>query len=199
MSAQSPLYPPPQGLPVPPTTPFVLTPGEDQIFDTLWGFVTSLFPADQASQVFKMAQNLTPTPGGTYVVLQPGVIERQDQGSRWYDSANSLQLQKRSTRYSYQVDTYGPSAPDRANLIAIAWRSKWACQQLAATGLAAPITPLYADEPQQLTIVNGEAEYEQRFNFRLYLQVNQIVSLPQDFFTSASQGAVNPPVDLTPD
>lgn len=165
-----------------------LSPTEDQIFNAVWNLVAQYFaPADQAS-IFKGFQNWTSSPpSGSYVVIQPGVMVRQDQLLRDYDPVNGLQIITRGSTYSYQVDCYGPNGPDWANIIAIAWRSMWSCDNNAKPLI---FTPLYADEPQQLNIVNGELVYEQRFMLKLYLQVNQTVSLPQDFFTTA------PPINL---
>lgn len=166
-----------------------LTPTEDQIFDALWGFVDTVFGSAFSANIFKGFQNMTSTPAGvSYIVLSPGVVVRQNQLVRNYDAVNSLTLNERDTEYSYQIDCYGPNGPDYANTLAIAWRTLWACdyfEGLLASptpGAPLPVTPLYADEPQQLNVVNGELQYEQRFMLRLHLQANQVVALPQDFF-----------------
>jgi len=178
---------------------------EDVVFDALWNWVQAvtavqlpgvLAPGDQ---VFKGFQNTTATATGNYVVLSPGVKQRQDQGRRTYtrdagDPLAGVVNVARHTTYSYQVDCYGQLGADVADIIAIAWRSLWGCDQLEG----AAITPLYADEPAQLNIANSENLYEQRFMLRLFAQVNQVVTLPQDFF-SAVEVHVEPPVDMWPD
>lgn len=171
-----------------------LTPTEDQVFDAMWEWVASLFDVSLHGQIFKGFQNMTSTPYGSYVVISPGVKQRQDQGRRAYDSANELALAMRHTTYSYQVDAFGPNAPDWADIISTSWRSMWACDQLDGK----VITPLYADEPQQLNFGNGENQYEQRFSSRLFAQVNQTVSLPQDFFGPPVPLIVEVPADLLP-
>lgn len=169
----------------------VLTPSENQIFDALWSFVSSLFDTSVQANIFKGFQNMTSTPLGSYIVISPGVKVRQDQGDRTYNPTGGLVLNARHTTYSYQVDCYGPDGPDYADIVAIAWRTMYACDALAATS----ITPLYADEPTQLNIVNGELQYEQRFMCKLYLQADQVVSLPQDFFTTPPAVVIEPPAD----
>lgn len=163
-----------------------LTPTENQIFNAVWNLLAQYFaPADQVN-IFKGYQNWTSSPSsGTYAVISPGVMVRQDQGVRDYDPTNSLITITRGTTYSYQVDCYGPAGPDWANIIAIGWRSIWSCDNNAQPLI---FTPLYADEPQQLNIINGELVFEQRFTLKLYLQVNQRVSLPQDFFSTPPAG-----------
>lgn len=170
----------------------VITPTEDQVFDAMWAWVVSLFDVSVQPYVFKGFQNMTATPYNSYVVVSPGVKERQDQIRRTYDSANSLVNEQRHTTYAYQVDCYGQAGPDYADIISVAWRSMWACDQLDG----AVITPLYADEPTQLNFSNGEQQYEQRFMLRLYAQVNQTVSLPQDFFVGPVPVQLEIPADL---
>jgi hypothetical protein len=174
----------------------VLTPTEDQVFDAVWQALTSVFPAPFAASVFKGFQNMTATPTGTYVVIQPGIVERQNQVDHDYDPVNGLILENRHSTYSYQIDCYGPSAPDNANIIAIAWRSFYMANYTADNAL--PFQVLYADEPQQLNFSNGEMQYEQRFMSKIYLQVNQTVSLPQDFFTVPSPVSIKTPADMLP-
>lgn len=172
----------------------VITPTEDVVFDTLWEWVKNLFDTADADAVFKGFQNVTSTPYDSYVVLSPGVKVRQDQIRREYVAATFSQLATRNTTYSYQVDCYGPKGPDWADVIAIAWRTMWACDSLRDQA----ITPLYADEPQQLNIVNAEAQYEQRYTARLFMQVNQTVDLPQDFFQLPFPIDVEPPTNYLP-
>lgn len=189
----------------------LVSPSEDQIFDTLWGFIAALFDPSLSAQIIKATQNQTPTPLGTYAIIQPGVKVRQDQAVRDYtppaagSPAGTLGTQNvsRGTQYAYQVDCYGPAAPDWADTITIAWRSLWACDYFAAgvdlngSPLKAVIAPLFADEPQQLTIVNAEQQYEQRFMTRLYLQANQVVALQQAFITGPIPVVIEPPVDVS--
>lgn len=174
----------------------VLTPSEDQVFDAVWQAISALFPPEIAANVFKGFQNMTSTPLDSYVAISPGVNQRQDQIRHDYDPVNQLVLIGRHTTYSYQVDCYGPAGPDYASIISIAWRSGYMADYVTANAL--PFQILYADEPQQLNFSNGELQYEQRFMLRVYLQVNQTVALPQDFFVGPTPVIVEPPADNLP-
>jgi hypothetical protein len=175
--------------------PAVLSPTEDQTFDAMWAWVTSLFDPSIAVQVFKGYQNMASTPYGTYVVISPAVKERLNQGLRGYVYNAQTQVgtvtQQRNTNYSWQIDVYGPQAADWADVISIVWRSNTAADALRGGA----IVPLYADEPRQLNIVNGEDQYEARFMTTLFGQVNQTVTLAQQFATTATV-QVLPPVDI---
>ena len=156
-----------------------LSPTEDQTFDALFRWVIKVLdlPYD-TEQVVKGFQNLTATPTGSYVVISPGLMQRQDFGRRYYDPDNEQAVQQAHLTYSYQVDCYGAAGPTWASVLAAAWRSMWGVDNM----LPPLFTPLYADAPQQLNIVNSEGQFEQRFMIRLFGQVNQDIGLPQDFF-----------------
>lgn len=167
---------------------------EDETFDALWSFIVTLLGEEYIDNIFKGYQNLTATPVGTYAVLSPGIKVRLNQGARTYDAHEGTVSLQRNTEYVYQLDCYGPDAPDWADIVAIAWRSMRACDMLAHTD----VTPLYADEPVQLNFVNGERQYEQRFMVNLHVQVNQIVIVEQAFMDRIEL-TIPPPVDVRDD
>lgn len=173
-----------------------LTPTEDQVFDGMWQAVKALFAPEVADLVFKGFQNMTASGLGSYIAISPGVMQRQNQVMHGYDPVNQLVLIERHSTYSYQVDCFGPAGPDYANTVSIAWRSLYMADYTITNAL--PFQVLYADEPVQLNIVNGENQYEQRFMTKLYIQVNQIVALPQDFFTDPPPVTVETPADNLP-
>jgi len=175
------------------SNPVTLRPSEDEVFDTLWGWVASLFDSTLASQIAKADQNATSTLYNTYALIRPGVREPLNQTIRTYDSVGQTVSNELHTGYWYQVDCYGPEAPDWANTIATMWRTMWTMDALAGMALV----PLYADVPQQLNIVNGEGQYEQRYMVKLHAQVNQLATAPQQFFTEAPATTATP-VDIVP-
>lgn len=156
-----------------------LLPTEDQTFQALARWVGKVLDLPSNTlQIVKGFQNLTATPTGSYVVISPGIMQRQDFGRRYYDPDNEQAVQQAHLTYSYQLDCYGAAGPTWASVLSVAWRSMWGVDNMVPQIL----TPLYADAPQQLNIVNAQGQYEQRFMIRLFGQVNQDVGLPQDFF-----------------
>lgn len=157
----------------------VLTPTEDQVFDALFGWIANtLGLPDNTDQIIKGFQNLAATPLGSYIVISPGILQRQDFGRRAYvPAAGGLDLIAHNT-YSYQIDCYGPRSAERASIIAGAWRTMWGVDTMQSAALV----PLYADSAQQLNIVNAEGQFEQRFMVRLFGQVNQTIRVSQDYF-----------------
>lgn len=164
----------------------ILSPTEDQTFNALARFVCKVLdlPSDTL-QVIKGFQNVTAAATGTYVVISPGIMQRQDFGRVRHepgsdpDNETGRIVQQAHLTYSYQLDCYGPEGASWASILSVAWRTPWGVDNSVPNVL----TPLYADAPQQLNIVNSEGQYEQRFMVRLFGQVNQEVTLPQDYFT----------------
>ena len=77
-----------------------------------------------------------------------------------------------------QIDIHGPASTDNAQVISTMMRSAYAVDQMEPTG----VTPLYADEPRQTPFTTAAAQYEDRWSIDVHLQVNPVVSVPQEFF-----------------
>jgi hypothetical protein len=58
--------------------------------------------------------------------------------------------------------------------------------------------PLYASDARQLQFVTGEAQYMERWGFDAVLQMNPIVSVPQDFADSLTVGLIDVDVVYPP-
>lgn len=192
-----------------PIYPAVLSPLPDTVFDQVWAFVASLFMVDimnaadpLQARILKGNQNFIPTPAsGDYAIIQPLAKEALNQNIRNYTpnvnptnpaGTVSNELHNKQT---WQVDCYGPDAAQWADIIAGAWRTMWAIDNWP-DGAPFAITPLYAEQPILLTIVNGEGQFESRYLVKLHGQINQTVTLPQAFFTQAEIDAI--PVDVVP-
>lgn len=76
-----------------------------------------------------------------------------------------------------QLDVHGPGSTDNAQTISTLMRSAYAVDQLAPSGLA----PLYADDPRQLPFINAANQFEDRWSVDVHLQINPVVSAPQQF------------------
>lgn len=97
------------------------------------------------------------------------------------------------TEFRFQIDVHGPSSADNAQKITTLFRDEYGVSFLGA--LPAKLAPLYANDPVQIPFVNGEQQYEDRWVIDLRLQTNPTVTVPQQYFTSATVGLIN--VDVT--
>jgi hypothetical protein len=101
------------------------------------------------------------------------------------------------TEVRVQIDLYGPSAGNTATVLHATFNDSYACDFFAAQDF--DIQPLYSTEAVQLPLINGEAQYEQRYTMTLALQINPAVSTPQDFADTLAVGLINVDVVYPPE
>lgn len=91
-----------------------------------------------------------------------------------------------------QLDVHGPNAADNAQIITTLMRDDYACEFFAA--LETPqnsVAPLYADDPKQIPFINDQQQYEWRWVVEARLQVNQVVTVGQQFAEKADVGLID--------
>jgi hypothetical protein len=109
---------------------------------------------------------------GTYTVSQSQTVASEVMAC---GSVNMLQ----KTQATVQIDVYGPASADNTQIITTAFRDSFAVDAFQASGF--DVSPLYADDAHQAPFINAESQYQDRFTFKCYLQVNPIVTVPQQF------------------
>lgn len=108
-------------------------------------------------------------------------------------AAGSIAVEE-DTEFVAQVDLHGPLSGDYAVVLQALFRSGYAADQLEPSG----VSPFYADDPRQMPFINAANEYENRWTVDLHMQVNPVVSIPQQFadavtITVADVDVVFPP------
>lgn len=114
---------------------------------------------------------------GTYTVSTA-----QTAASQTIQAGSTGALQ--ATEWRIQLDVHGPASGDNAQTITTLFRSEYAVDFFAQSGF--DMTPLYADDAKQMPFLNGEQQYEYRWVIDAFLEVNPVISTPQQFFTSAT-------------
>jgi hypothetical protein len=165
---------------------------ETQVLTVLRSFILSLVSLD-GDHVIRGLQNRVPMPAGDFIEITASLTSPLSTNVQTYAPDNSASLNKRSTQLSVQIDCYGVSAMDNANMLSMMLRSDYACQKFAASGL--DMQPLYANDAHQMPFITGEDQYMERWVFDGVLQINPVVSVPQDFADSLEVGLIN--VDAT--
>lgn len=169
--------------------PVTISISESDVLASLRALILSLV----SCEVVKGLGNRVPMPIDPFICLTPALQQRLSTNVVTYDNLTdpdspAWQYQKQSLQYSIQVDCYGPQSSDWAAVITTVLRSEYATSQFEADGFE--IQPLYAEDPRQLPLVDGEQQYEQRWTFAAVLQCNPVVSLPMQFFDEAVVGLV---------
>jgi hypothetical protein len=115
---------------------------------------------------------------GTYTVSQSQTVASEEMAC---GVENILQ----PTKVTIQLDVHSANvgnASDMAQTISTLFRDDYATIWFYRQGYAAQgIVPLYADDPKQIPFINAEQQYETRYVVEAVLQVNQVVTPPQQF------------------
>ena len=160
---------------------------DQDIFAALRTFLISIVPG--ATEVVQEQDNQVAMPLGGFVGMNNVGSKRLDTNVTTYtpgtDNPGSKSVQV-ATQYTMQLDFYGPSAGDWANTAQILFRDEYATDLFPEN-----IQPLYADDPVQIPLVDGEAQYEQRWKLNAVLQYNPIVTVDQDFAVELAVTPVN--------
>jgi hypothetical protein len=119
---------------------------------------------------------------GTY-----GVVPAQEAESQ--RMAAGRRLATESVQMAIQVDVYGPNSGNFAQIVSAMFRDGYAVDQFAA--ISSAISPLYADDPRQLAFSDGEQQYETRWSIDVELQIDQTVTVPQQFADTLKVNVVN--------
>lgn len=109
---------------------------------------------------------------GTYKVNNPqSLLSTTMQAG----SKNILQ----SIQFTVQIDVHGPMSADNAHIISTIFRDAVGVDKFTASGF--DIASLYCNDPRQMPFIDGEQQQEERWIVEAVLQVNPVISMPQDF------------------
>jgi len=119
---------------------------------------------------------------GTYTLNQFQIVDSELM-------ATGLQDDIQATKVVMQLDIHGPNSADNVQTISTLFRDDYAIAQLTnqfqVKESVLSIVPLYADESKQIPFINAEQQYELRYVLDVYLQANQVVAPPQQYFQKA--------------
>ncbi|WP_321905128.1 phage neck terminator protein [Paraburkholderia tropica] len=121
---------------------------------------------------------------GTYTISQS-----QNVASEVMASGSKSMLQ--ATQVTVQVDVYGPDSADYAQIITTVFRDAYGADLFSSSGF--DVTPLHADEANQMPLIDGEAQFEDRWTIRCVMQCNPILTVPQQF-ADELDATIKPPL-----
>jgi hypothetical protein len=137
----------------------------------------SLFGVGVAANSRVVVQLTGPSGGaGTYTVSPSQTVSTKTM------SAGATDIEQ-ATEAVMQIDVHGPNSADNAQTISTLFRDDYAVQQLAAAAIA--ISPLYADDPKQMPFMNAANQFEDRWVVEAHLQINPVVTTPQEYADAA--------------
>lgn len=168
------------------------------IFTAVRAFILGVI----SCEVVQGLDNGVPMPIGSFIAITPLYAARLSTNidsyvdpfnSSTFDSTYSTQISgigsskvENHIQYTIQIDCYGATSSDWANVITTLWRDDYGVQAMAPN-----ITPLHADDEKMMPIVDGEANFEERWMITAHLQYNPVVKVPIQFFDKAAASQIN--------
>jgi hypothetical protein len=157
---------------------------DQDVFTALVTFFNTFLPA--GTEVVQGQDNLVAMPKGGFVVMTNSLMERLSTNIDYYQAPNQGKTILTPTNYGVQLDFYGPVSQTWAMETQALFRDEYATEIFPPN-----IQPLYADNPVQIPLIDGEAQYEQRWKVLARLQYNPILSTSQ-------QSAIALNIELAP-
>jgi len=159
---------------------------ESDIFTTLRSFILSVLPI--GTEVIQGQDNLVSMPTNSgFVTMTPAGIKRLNtniQGGYVPGSSNpgTMTLETHN-KYEMQLDFYGSNSADWSSIFQTVFRDDYAWEIFPPN-----IKPLYADDPMQMPLIDGEEQYEQRWRVSCFMQYNPVTTVNQDFAVNLQVG-----------
>ena len=145
---------------------------DQDIFKALVVFFRTFLPI--GTEVVQAQDNLVAMPKGGFVAMNNTGMNRLSFNVDTYNSALQQKFILTPIRYVVQLDFYGPLSQIWAMETQALFRDEYATDLFPAN-----IQPLYADDPVQLPLIDGEQQYEQRWKLEGNLQYNPTLTTSQ--------------------
>ena len=166
----------------------ILDINDQDVFTAMRVFIQSFVPS--TVQVVQAQDNRVPMPKDGFITMNNTGMDRLSFNIDNYQSVIQGKTVLTPTKYSMQLDFYGPSSQIWAVETMALFRDEYATQIFPSN-----IQPLYADDPIQIPLIDGEAQYEQRWKLVASLQYNPTLSTQQQSTQAVNIGLA--PIDQT--
>lgn len=160
---------------------------EQDIFTALVSFLALIVPDD--TPIVQGFDNRVPMPLTPFVMMTGLGIRRIATNLNTYQPADQTATWQTQNQCDIQIDFYGPNAQAWATITQTLFRDQYATALFPVN-----IQPLYADDPMQLPIINGEAQYERRWKVTASFAYVPGFTMPQESATSIDFTII--PVDV---
>lgn len=152
--------------------PVTMDINDQDVFTALVVFFNSFLPV--GTEVIQAQDNRVSMPKSGFVAMNNAGIDRLSFNVDYYQSLTQGKTILTPSKYSMQLDFYGPDAAQWAMQTVALFRDEYATQIFPSN-----IQPLYADDPVQIPLIDAEAQYEQRWKLEASLQYNPTLSTSQ--------------------
>jgi hypothetical protein len=165
---------------------YVNSPTLSVLFTGLSAWIQSTLGLAQAFVVQEL-QNLAAMPNGPFACMTHKTQKRLGEMVSTFSPSLGQETYQQDLDFTIQLDLYGPASGDWAAVVIALWRSEMTVNFLAAYGL----TPLWADDPIEMSLVDGEEQFEERWIVMLHLNYQPSVTAAQDSMSAAKVAIIN--------
>ena len=150
------------------------------VFTALRNFLSVLFPD---IEIVQTQQNRAPPPPRAFIAMSNVGKRRLATNIRTYTDTEEKKTQNNimPTEYTIQVDFYGSGSGERVQTFCTLFFDYYACDSFPPN-----VRPLYVTDPIQIPLVSGDKQFVERWKTEAKIQINPVVSVPMDFFSTPS-------------
>jgi hypothetical protein len=151
---------------------------DHDIFRSMRAFLLSFLPTN--TEVIQAQDNKVAMPKKGFVAMNNVGMDRISFNIDNYQATTQGKTILTPFRYSLQLDFYGENAQNWCAEAVSLFRDEYATDIFPSN-----IQPLYADDPIQIPLIDGESQYEQRWKLVTSLQYNPILTTTQQSMLAA--------------
>jgi hypothetical protein len=172
-------------------TAATVTPTLQTVYSALMPFIVGLTGLPPAS-VIQGIQNRAAMPLPGFILVQALDRHRLRTNIDSMVEANPpiSQTMEEGVELRVQIDCYGPSSCDWANMLSATLRDEYGVDALSPT-----LVPLYADDARMIPLVDAELQYEERWMVEANFQINPVTTIPQQYTDALDLTLVDVNVD----
>lgn len=164
---------------------------ESDVFNSLRALILTMVPG---IEVVRAQANRVPEPAGSDFIVMTQILRTRlatniDVYTDHYPSSPGVGAIRQATQFDVQLDVHGPASGDSVQIISTLWRDEYTTDFFDAGTI--DVQALYASAPRQVPFINAEDQYENRWTIDLSMQINQVVTVPQDFADEVDVGIIS--------
>jgi len=175
-----------------------LTTTETALFTAIRGMVLSMMP-DMV--VIRGQVNRVPEPKQPdFIVMWPLRMNRLSYNLEEYNDpfpdAGGQRYITFKHSHDIQLDIHGPQSSGNAEILATLAKDRYASDYLRSVDFDGDVLDVV--DPRQMAFENAEQQTEMRWIVEISMQVNQTVTVSQEFFDKAQAGLINVDAEYPP-
>lgn len=147
---------------------------DSDVFKAMGNFLTLVMP--EGTPIVQLQNNRVAMPSRGFVGMNNASQKRLSTNVTQYVPGEGEKKVQTPTQYTMQLDFFGEDAAAWANMVQALFRD-----QFATSAFPAEIQPLYADDPIQIPLIDGESQYTQRWQLNAVMQIKSVVTVLQQF------------------